>query len=92
MKSEIWVVGQVLTRKGKRATVVKVDATCHEPEHSPDNPWCGIEFHNGSSYGCMKTLKSAGWESDPYYQIETEDGAASILVTGGWFSSDGNTP
>ena len=64
MESKIWVVGQVLMRKGKKATVVEVDATCYEPEHSPDNPWCGIEFRDGTAYGCMKSLESTGWESD----------------------------
>ena len=64
MESKIWVVGQVVTRKGKRGTVVEVNATCYHPEQSPDNPYCGIEYHNGAAYGCMKTLESVGWESD----------------------------
>ena len=64
MKSEIWSVGQVLTRRGDKGTVVEVSATCYYPEHSPDNPYCGLEHSEGTSYGCMKNLQSAGWESD----------------------------
>ena len=62
MKSKIWSVGQVLIRKGVRATVVKVDATCYQPEHSPDNPWCDVDLGAITTYGCMKNLQSAGWE------------------------------
>ena len=59
----LWKVGdRVRFRRGESGTLSRVDTTVHFPGQSTENPWCVIDFEDGSSEAGQKNLLvEEGW-------------------------------
>jgi hypothetical protein len=51
------LIGKTVERNNKVYTVIEVDRTCYQPNHTADNPWIVMENYLGEkAMGCLMTI------------------------------------